>query len=122
MSIKTTIFNLLYDIHTFHGTVYTIETNSYLRKFNFCVPFSFWLSTYNLIISRSYRSSYRGESNEESTMNAIRKVRFWLKQIVCAINKQNSTGILCRTQTLINKKNFSRQSNNKFRDRPHMII
>ena len=39
------------------------------------------------------------------------------------INKQNSTGILCRTQNLINKKNFSRQSNNnnKFRDRPHMI-
>ena len=34
---------------------------------------------------------------------------------------QNSTGILCRTQNLINKKNFSRQSNNKFRDRPHMI-
>ena len=28
---------------------------------------------------------------------------------------------MCRTQTLINKKNFSRQSNNKFRDRPHMI-
>ena len=43
------------------------------------------------------------------------------KKIVCAINKQNSTGILCRTQNLINKKNFSRQSNNKFRDRPHMI-
>ena len=28
---------------------------------------------------------------------------------------------MCRTQTLINKENFSRQSNNKFRDRPHMI-
>ena len=54
-------------------------------------------------------------------MNAVGKVRFWLKKIVCAINKQNSTGILCRTQNLINKKNFSRQSNNKFRDRPHMI-
>ena len=34
---------------------------------------------------------------------------------------KNSTDILCRTQNLINKKNFSRQSNNKFRDRPHMI-
>ena len=65
--------------------------------------------------------SDRGESTEESTMNAVRKVRFWLKKIVCAINKQNSTGILCRTQNLINKRNFSRQSNNKFRDRPHMI-
>ena len=28
---------------------------------------------------------------------------------------------MCRAQNLINKKNFSRQSNNKFRDRPHMI-
>ena len=30
---------------------------------------------------------------------------------------------ISRTQNLINKKNFSssRQSNNKFRDRPHMI-
>ena len=28
---------------------------------------------------------------------------------------------MCRTQNFINKKNFSRQSNNKFRDRPHMI-
>ena len=46
------------------------------------------------------------ESDEGSTMNAIRKVRFWLKKIVCAINKQNCTGILCRTQTLINKKNL----------------
>ena len=54
-------------------------------------------------------------------MNAVRKVRFWLKKIVRAINKQNITGILCRTQNLINKKNFSRQSNNKCRDRPHMI-
>ena len=71
-------------------------------------------------IYKNYYSD-RGESNEESTMNAVRKVRFWLKKIVCAINKQNSTGILCRTQNLINKKNFSRQSNNKFRDRPHMI-
>ena len=48
-----------------------------------------------------------------------------VEKIVCAINKQNSTGtyfvILCRTQNLINKKNFSRQGNNKFRDRPHMI-
>ena len=32
-----------------------------------------------------------------------------------------SADVLCRTQTLINKKNFSRKSNNKFRDRPHMI-
>ena len=71
-------------------------------------------------IYKNYYSN-RGESNEESTINAVRKVRFWLKKIVCAINKQNSTGILCRTQNLINKKNFSRQSNNKFRDRPHMI-
>ena len=45
--------------------------------------------------------NYYCESNEESTMNAIKKVRFWLKKIVCVINKQNSTGILCRTQTLI---------------------
>ena len=30
-------------------------------------------------------------------------------------------GTRCRTQNLINKKNSSRQSNNKFRDRPHMI-
>ena len=44
-----------------------------------------------------------------------------VEKIVCAINKQNSTGILRRTQNLINKKSFSRQSNNKFRDRPHMI-
>ena len=44
-----------------------------------------------------------------------------VEKIVCAINKQNSTGISCQTQTLVNKKNFSRQSNNKFRDRPHMI-
>ena len=49
-------------------------------------------------------------------MNAVRKVRFWLKKIVCAINKQNSTGILCRTQNLINKKNFSRQNDNTFRN------
>ena len=55
-------------------------------------------------------------------MNAIRKVRFWLEKIVFAICKQNSTGILCRTQTLINKEKFSRQSNNKLRDRPHMIL
>ena len=47
------------------------------------------------------------ESDEGSTMNAIRKVRFWLKKIVCAINKQNCTGILCRTQTLIDEKNCS---------------
>jgi len=44
-------------------------------------------------IYKNYYSD-RGESNEESTMNAVRKVRFWLKKIVCAINKQNSTGIL----------------------------
>ena len=28
---------------------------------------------------------------------------------------------MCRTQASINKKNFSTRSNNKFRDRPHMI-
>ena len=44
-----------------------------------------------------------------------------MRKIVCAINKQNSAGILWRTQTLINKKILSRQSNNNFRDRPHMI-
>ena len=55
-------------------------------------------------IYKNYYSD-RGESNEESTMNAMRKVRFWLKKIVFAINKQNSIGILCRTQTL----NFNQQ-------------
>ena len=64
-------------------------------------------------IYKNYYSD-RGESNEEATMNAARKVRFWLEIIVCAINnKQYSAGILCRTQNLINKKTFSRHSNDK---------
>ena len=38
-------------------------------------------------IYKNYYSD-RGESNEESTMNAVRKIRFWLKKIVYATNKQ----------------------------------
>ena len=60
-----------------------------------------------------------GESNEESTVNVTSKIL--AEKIVCAINKQNSIGTLCKTQPLFSKKNFSRQSNNKFRDRSHMI-
>ena len=39
-----------------------------------------------------------------------------------SISKTVQVFCLTRTQNLINKKNFSRQSNNIFRDRPHMMI
>ena len=57
-------------------------------------------------IYKNYYSD-RGESNEESTMNAVRKVTFWLKKIVCAINKQNSTDI--RYFVFVSNTKFNQQ-------------